>query len=492
MRANKHLSTSSLSPLAMTIMALLAGCASSTKPANAPLIPGPAAATTTAAPPASAPAARTEDDADTRANVSVRTKRASIGARSLPKLAELAEENSPTIQKFRNALEIARLEMENARVTFLPSLDVEAIHGLQDASPPQKDVSIRSPYNSTLNLTMTENLYDNGQNLTKLRVAEVKYERARLDFEYQRDLQLLAVAQAYFDWSALLRQREIDENNRDLLRRQFNVLEAQYKQGLKTKRDVLRIETEMRRVDMDVLRRDNDGDLAFQKLAGTVGLSRSDLIKVDLESEEPKPYVGKDVTSTELKAQDHRRARILKFLHEQSQLEARLAEREYLPQVFLNGAMGYHNHDYLGTNVTWESQQLIDWSALVTVKYNLWDSGTRRRAKEVARVKARNVSDDNRQILLDLSNDLRDIGNRLREYGENVRLSRELLVIEQQSYSILEAEYRNGRASYLDLITNLRSLIDARSRFTQNYFGLRKQQILYSFHKGELHEVLLK
>ena len=69
-------------------------------------------------------------------------------------------------------------------------------------------------------------------------------------------------------------------------------------------------------------------------------------------------------------------------------------------------------------------------------------------------------------------------------------MTRELLVMEQQSYAILEADYRNGRAQYLDVILNLNSWIDARSKFNASYYGLKKQQLLYSFHQGDLYEYL--
>ncbi|MBX3022209.1 MAG: TolC family protein [Bdellovibrionales bacterium] len=440
--------------------------------------------------PVSGRAAPVDDDGDTRTNVSVSTKRAAIPSPSLPRLARLALENSPNVAKAQNALDVAKLELENARVTFLPSLDLEALHGLGDSYPTTKGANVMSPYSSRLSLVLSENLYDNGANLTKLRIAENKAEQARLDFEYKRDEQVLRAAQAYLEWSASLRQREIDEQNRNLLRAQFNQLDALYKQGLKTKRDLLRIETEMRRLEMDVLRRDNEVDLNFQRLAGTVGLSRDELLKEDVEGEEPKPYSGSDSNAPQLKADQHVRARILAFGAKVAELETDLARREYWPQVFLDGKLGYISENYLGTPAAWEDVDRYEWSALITLRYNLFDFGARGRKVEIARVKARNVTDDNKQILLDLSNDLRDIWNRLREYRENVKMSRELLVIEQQSYSILEAEYRNGRATYLDLITNLKSLIDARSRFTASYFGLRKQQMLYSFHKGELNDVL--
>jgi outer membrane protein TolC len=438
-----------------------------------------------AAPAKTAPAEKQEPPPE----VPMKSARVSKGEPSLPWLLKLTEENSPLIRKAEELLHVAEMEKENARAAFFPTIDLDLTHGVQDASSSTRE----TPWASGVNLVMNENLWDGNSplgNWTKWRIAKVKFEKAKLEFEEQRDQQLLSVAQAYYDWSNSVQQRRIDESKRDLLRRQFNVLEAQYKQRLKTKRDVLRIETEIRRMQMAILGRDNEVDLGFQKLAGVIGVERAALEAEKIQDEEPPPPAAASAVTDpppppELKAADNRKARILDYARKQSELEAKLARWDYLPQALLRGSVGYHNHDYIDTSTTWEATQSWDWSALLILRYNLWDFGTRRRNQEIARVKARNIVNDNTQTLLNLDNDLRDVWNKLREFREDVRMSRELLTLEQQSYSILEAEYRNGRASYLDLITNLNSWIDARSKYIDAYFGFKKQQAAYSFHKGE-------
>lgn len=430
------------------------------------------------------------DDDDVRKPVEAQPMRPSIHSRSLPRVIQLAEENSPNIKKAKNALEIAEREKDNAFWRFFPTLDLEGKHGLLDDNISTK----ASPSFSEVNLVLKEHLYDPDQNATlaRYRLHKAKYERAQMEYQYQRDEQLMRVAQAYLDWSASLQQREIDENKRDLLRRQYNVLDAQYKQGQKTRRDVLRIETEIKRLGMDILRRDNEIDLGFQKLAASVGLSQKDLESYKIEGEEAKPYgiVGTD--PEELRVSDHMRSRIFERREEELAQETAFAKRNYWPRVSFEGELKYNNHDYLNRRITWPENESWTWSALVVLRYNFWDFGIRRRDMEIAQIKERNVADENRQSLFDLATELRDVFLRLREYRENVKTSRELLVLEQQSYSILEAEYRNGRASYLDLITNLNSLIDARSKFMSSYFGMKKQQVLYSFHSGALYKDLKK
>lgn len=429
-----------------------------------------------------------EEEPDTRTPVVVAPKRASIGSRHLPALVELAEKNSPVIQKAKNNLEIAEMELKNAKYAMFPHLNLETKHGLYDSDPETRS----TPWTSELNLSLRQVFWDedNWSNFSRYKKEKVKWERVKMESEFQRDEQLLKVAQAYLDWSLSLELREIDENKRDLLRRQFNVLEAQYKQGLKTKRDVLRIETEIKRLEIDILRRDNEVDLNFQKLASHTGLDKSTLDSYDIEGEEAKPFGVLKSEATELKLPDHIRSKIFHLKEEEARYETQLAERKFWPRLTLENEIKYNNHDYIDMPTTWNQTEKWEYTTMLILRYSLWDWGTKKREWQIARVREKTVQAENDQSLLDLSVELRDVFLKLREFRENVRATRELLVLEQQSYSILEAEYRNGRAAYLDLITNLNSLIDARSKFMDSYFGFKRQQMIYSFHKGSLYEDL--
>jgi len=405
--------------------------------------------------------------------------------RHLPALVEMAERNSPAIQQARQNLEIAEMELKNAKYSMFPQLNLEGRHGLFGTDPHTRE----TPWASNLTLSLSQVFWDedNSSNISRYKREKRKWERVKLESEFQRDEQILKVAHAYLDWSSSLELREIDENKRDLLRRQFNVLEAQYKQGLKTKRDVLRIETEIKRLEIDILRRDNEVDLNFQKLASHIGLSKKELDAQDVEGEEAKPFGVLKGDASEIKLVEHRRSKIFEMKEEEARYDTQLVERKYWPRLTLENELKYNNFDYVDTRAGWDQNQTWTWSSLIVLRYNLFDFGRRRRDWEIARVKERNVRSENQQLLLDLAVEVRETFLKLREFRENVRATRELLVLEQQSYSILEAEYRNGRAAYLDLITNLNSLIDARSKFMTSYFGFKKQQMIYSFHKGELY-----
>jgi len=407
---------------------------------------------------------------------------------SLSRLMTLAEDNSPAIRKSQAVLEQAQLELKSARAKFFPSLDLESKHGPTGVDPSASDKQTNIWTSQTV-LKLTEKFYDNGESITGYKRAVNALEQKRLEYELQRDEHLLKLANTYYDWSSSWQDRQIADNKRDLLRRQFNILEAQYKQGLKTKRDVLRIETEVRRLQIDLLRRDNELEVTIQRLCALAGITPEVLKKAGVSTEEAK--IDGPIPSgpwPEVSYADHRRVKIFRFRSRDAELQTRLKERVYLPTVALTGeaTAGYYN--YYEASVA--NTDYWGWNAMLTMTYNLWDWGTRSRDMQIARINERHVKADNDQAGLDLNIELRDVWLKLREFAETVKMTKELLTIEQQSYNILEAEYRNGRATYLDLITNLNTLIDARSKFASTFFNLKKQQAVYAFHKGTLYEDL--
>lgn len=407
---------------------------------------------------------------------------------SLAKLVELAEQNSPIILKYRLALEQAQLEYKTSRAKFFPSVDLESKHGPTGSDPSASDKQTNIWTSSTV-VKMTENFYDNGDSITNYKRAENAVEQKRLEYEEARDTHLLNMAKTYYDWSANWQDRQISENKRELLRRQFNILEAQYKQGLKTKRDVLRIETEVRRLQIDLLGKDNNLEVTLERLCSQAGISREELKAANITAEEAK--IEASIPSgpwPEVKLSDHRRVRIFARQSKDAEFGSRLKERQWLPQIALTGEVNAGYYNYFEAR-TWNTD-FWGWNTMLVMKYNLWDWGTRSRDLQIARINERKVRADSSQGEADLGVELREVWLKLTEFAESAKMTKDLLTIEQQSYNILEAEYRNGRATYLDLITNLNSLIEARSKYAFTFFNLKKQQATYAFHKGSLYEDL--
>src|SRR5690606_5659598 len=108
-----------------------------------------------------------------------------------------------------------------------------------------------------------------------------------------------------------------------------------------TKRDVLRIELELRRLQIDIINRDNEVAMNFQKLASLVGMDREDLEKQKLSSDGVKLIAPVSSNIPDLKLADHRQFLIYQLRQAEADLETDLVRREYWPRVDLKGEVGY-------------------------------------------------------------------------------------------------------------------------------------------------------
>lgn len=403
---------------------------------------------------------------------------------SLARLVDLAEERSPVLAELKLKISQSELELANAKAKYWPSLDLSAVHGVQDSAPRTES----SPWASSLALTLSESFYDNGVRSNRKRLAESRLERRRFEYLHGRDLHLLSIAQNYFAWSSIAEQRVLNAEKLTVIKRQFAALEHQYKQGLRTRRDLIRLETEIRRLEILQTQSANDLELAQQRLTSSLGFPHSEPPALALKPETAKSEIPSFVPKA-LSLDGHRKTAILRLTESELGHDTLIAEGELGPRIEIAGQVSSRHSDYLGRRPINESQSW-NWSALVTLNYNLWDRGTRRRSVELSRINEQILKQQNSQSLLNLDVELREVDLRLREQIQTIRLALDLLKLERQSFNNIETDYRNGQTSYLDLITNLNSLTDARSKFIAAYFDYRSRQAVYHFHGGDLVEYL--
>jgi outer membrane protein TolC len=408
----------------------------------------------------------------------------------LTRLARLMLQKSPNVKVAMENWQVAQFNTKITRAKILPSANVSDTLGKKGLDP-----TFIGPDNNYGNLTLSMNevLYDNGVTLNTLDQNSKAEERLRLEFEYTRDQQLLAVTQSYMDWSQALQAQQLDEAKRKILGRQFAFMDSQFRQGYKSRRDVLRLESELRRVQLDTLSDESNIIVNRATLLDLLGAKPEDLDAVKIHGEETgsveEPGSGTDAP---LKLSEHRRLKILRSREQEAEIGIRLAERDYWPQLRLQADASYTNDNYFQPGVNFGSNYIGSWDALVVLSWTIWDWGIKRNTMQIAKVNSNITADKDRQEELDLDVQLQQLMRKLIEYKTSLNLSHELMTLERQNYTSLENDYRSGKAGYLDLITGINDYIDARTRFMTAYFNLRRQKLAYEFHKGDLFKNLVE
>ena|GEM_PF-3425057 len=408
----------------------------------------------------------------------------------LTKLAKLMIEKSPTVRVALESWQMAQLSTKSTQAKMLPSANISNSFGKK--GPDRWNFPGPSNDYGSLLLSMNEVLYDNGATLNTLEQNQKAEERLRLDFEYKRDQQLLAVAQAYMDLSQSLQAAQLDEAKRKILGRQYAFMDSQFRQGYKSRRDVLRLESAMRRLQLDTLSDETNIVVNRTHLLDLLGAKAEDLENLKIKGEETgaveEPGSGTDAP---LKLEEHRRLKILRSREQEADIGVRLAQRDYWPQLKLQSDATYTNDNYLQSNATTGPNVFWSWDALVVVSWTIWDWGIKHNTLQTARVAATQQADKNAQEELDLDMTLKQLMRTLTEFKTSLNLSYELMTLERQNYTSLENDYRSGKSGYLDLITSINDYVDARSRFMTAYFNLRRQKLAYEFHRGDLFKNLI-
>lgn len=403
---------------------------------------------------------------------------------NLTGVVRFAIEHAPEVNTRARELQARELELKSATTAFLPSLDLEAIHGLADDGVDGNG----SNRVGRFRVSLTESLFDNGVDWIRYRQAQLARERAELSLREEKNRIAILVIDAFIDHSAAIQALEVDREQHDLVSQQFKIVQALYRQGLKTKSDFIRLNAEVLSSEQRIL------DSEIQVKRTEAELRR--VIGLPLESISPNAirFAPLKLVDTELSplpsavpSLDSQLIWKISDLDRQiEEQRVRTVAREWGPRLYLTGGLEYGRDGYLDRSGP--QSDGWSWNALATVRWNLWDWGNRSRQIEVARINRSIVENRLTSDLLARRQEVENLMLEIKRTTENLRVNRELLKLERESYGLVEREFRNGQAGYLSLISALSTLASARLRGITTVANFHKSSYRYRYFEGTLHD----
>ena len=393
--------------------------------------------------------------------------------------------NSPDYISAKNEMESASLAAQNAFSAFFPSLDLTASHGIRGFDPDSAGLTDVTAWSSGATLSLTENFYDNGENYKKNQQAEARYKLAKIKFDRARAQVIRQVVLAYYRHNIAWQNLNFTKTNYEELERLAKVVSNQFYQGLKTKKDFLRFKTRAQRSRLDVIRAENRWVEAQSNLLQTIGLSPDQDVSFDLTV---KPFIPKAPLKMQIQQSELFEYKILQLQSEISQIDVNLAKRRYWPELSLVGSASYGSQDYIDTRQTWSDQEQTRWSLFLNLKFNLIDWGVRNRNIQIAKLSQVSAEESVRLNLLEVQKDLEVFKDDVEKSDESYRLSKELQKMEQETFQILERDYKAGQTTYLELSTGLANLLDAQSLGLEADYNQADLHLRWKYYKGILNE----
>lgn len=412
--------------------------------------------------------------------------KAAVPALTVQETIQLALKKSLVVESSKRQLTIAELEYSNSWSRFLPSLDLDASGGLQKALSGNHLQNTTDPFVSRGSLTLSEVLYDNGESLTKFTTARLKKELARLTFLRDRDKMILDLLTKFYIFSLNSRLVDAKKEQLTILEKMYQSATVQYKQGLKTKNDFLRFKIQVQRAEIDLLAAKTaaeTSEIAIREIAN----AKEDIKFKPIEPQQLKSENGSLTLDIE-KTYEYQRRRVQEKINSEA---VKLVERKYWPQVTLTSSVYYTNSQFINSNLPFDANHQTGWNTLVTLSFNLWDWGIRSRDIEVAQQQNLILNNQSSLVVLATQTEISTLTEDLKRLKAYLISNKELLAAEDESHRRLNEQYREGKLGYLDFITSVQNLLDAKIRFFSSQFDFATAEAKYRFYEGTLYEKVI-
>jgi outer membrane protein TolC len=394
---------------------------------------------------------------------------------------------SPVIQSVRATQSVRRLEHRNSFAQLLPSLDLTNTNSITNPGTSSRQLSQTTTSLGLLGLKLSENLYDSGVSLTNVAVTGLADRIGELNFLKTRDSITLEIATAFYRYSLASAVLDVRQQQKEILGKQFDTASAEYREGLKTKKDVIRFRTQVLRSETSWLSARNDRDLVITDLRRLLGADPAGAEPLEFRII-PPPDVNDTPPKFEFRAKldtsyEFRISELQSRIYGET---ADLERRRYRPEITATADVGVPTGKYFGPSATPLSTGLLQWNVALTLKYNLWDWGFRSRAVEIAQDTRDALNFDLRDQLLQTEKSIENLKAELQRLRTTYQLSRELLQLESENYKYLETQYKQGKVAYLDLITSLDNLLAAKEQYFASHFGLLQSLAQQKYFDGSL------
>lgn len=404
-------------------------------------------------------------------------------ALSLQDLVEHALKNSPTYLNAVNNLAISKLNNKNSAAAFLPSLDLETVQGYQSGDP----VEPVDNWPGRLQLALGATLYNNGSNFINYKQSKLGVERSRIELEQAKAQICLEISNEYYNYQLATKLLEVQEAQYSLLQKQFRSVEEMYQNGYKKRIDFVRFKTRLRRANLSRKQSNIVKEKSLIELKRILAWKNSPLnIKADSSFNFENKL--KEASTDTVAIQNHYIYKTAAFSKEINQLGVGFERRKYWPEVFVNTGLNYQNNDYLSGLDSFEDNKQLDWFALLTFRYNLWDWRIRRRNLKSSKLTAGVLNNSIESDLLSLRARIDRLKIDIIQQGENYFLNKELVELERGNFSFINNSYKSGKTTFLDLIGALDNYTSAQESYYNNLYLLKKSISEHYFNKGDLYE----
>lgn len=368
---------------------------------------------------------------------------------NLQTAVHIAVENSLQIKQYEIELKKANNYLIYSKSKFLPSLDfTSSLNYLgQNSSSGNGNSS-----ESQAELTLSENFYDHGISSVNHEINKINKQIAELNYKRNKSELILNTVKKYLVAADAKMTLNLRRQNLKQIEKNYLLITSHYKQGLRTRQEYLRVESQFQRAKISVTTSELEYENALEDLKTYIGSEEN---ITDITPVTNQDYITSNLENKPSSIYETQKKELLLI---NSDLLTKKTKKDLFPKLDIVGKVGhgFDNQNNLGTQLNTNQTY---WGIYLTLNWNIWDWGALRSNVE-------NTELDKYNQLLSSQFDESNAKEQIRKAELNQRiLNQQLLVmenlnkIEKESFLSIEDNYRNGKQSLLDYVTAMTDLL---------------------------------
>jgi len=388
---------------------------------------------------------------------------------TLDESVEIAIKRSARLHASQEEKKGKEYKKKVARSEFLPKLSTRYNYTRLNESPHIKysgfgDMEFGTDDNYNLSLNLTQPVFAGGALVTSYQQAKLGIEVAKQKIIEVKQELILMVKKSYFEILKSQKIRKVAIQAVEQLEEHLKVSQSFYDVGIIPKNDLLEAKVELAQVRQDLLRADNEVEIA-KSYFNTV-LRReinSPVIIEDILKYQPLTLSLKECISRayekrpELKEVD--------LYVKLAKREITLAKSKYYPDVFL-----YSSYERLGDDPSVRGNDFQDaetWKVMTEFKWTFWEWGKTKYEVNRNRTELAKTQDAKTQIKDNIALDVK------KAYLD-MKLAEKNIFVAKTAIDQAEENFRMNEERYKEQISTTTDVLDAQTLLTQarsNYYN---------------------
>lgn len=385
---------------------------------------------------------------------------------------ERALKNAERLKISEEDLRIAESSKDKAYANLIPKLSL--FGGFTKYSEDKygfNNLMIQPDRAYSYGLRLEQSYSIGGKEFMLYNITKDSLEKTRLDHSSIINDYLLNVAVAFYDALKAQRHVEIAKSNVQRLKRHKTAAEVRLKVGEVTKTAVLRAEAELSGAKTELIKAENNLQLAKAILSRLVGIEQDYELKASekADSEEVVQFANTELLGLQTEA-IAKRSEVHSALLQQkiADRQIKIAESAYYPSLSMEAVA-------TKTGMNPESLSLVKESIYASIRLNfpLFEAGMRRAEVREAEARSRQalllVEDVKRSVMIEVKRAYLE----LLTTKDTIKSLQDQLLFAQDNYNAVSRQFDNGLANSIDVIDANNLLVTSEQRLAETNYNLQ-------------------